>query len=186
MSRILADIFGRKRDRRMRRATDRGGDASRSWARFRPRLVDELSGENAAACGQMRAVLDACRDHDEEAQIVGLHTFAASFRRIGLTKSVQFYPYLRWALENDPVATTQFRSIHAEVERHALSIEAILNEYLGAPWDREHRRRFVGEVVRIASFFSKALRVEESLLYPLYLPPGQYRYVGDSGTATAA
>ncbi|MGA9342488.1 MAG: hypothetical protein WBV61_09190 [Rhodanobacteraceae bacterium] len=184
MPRLFADIFGRsKRDRRLRRASDRDGDASQSWARFRPRLVDELSGENLAACAEMRAVLDACRAHDEEAQIVNLRKFAVAFRRIGLAKSVFFYPYLRWALENDQVATTQFKSMHAEVDRHALCIEAILSEYLGGPWDRDQRRRFVSEVVRIANFFSKALRVEESLLYPLYLPPGQYRYVGANASA---
>lgn len=177
MSRIFADIFSRPRNRR-RTDVDATVVADQVWARFRPRLVDELSGDNAAACAQMRALLDACRDRDEEAQIVCLRRFTESFRRIGLTKSVQFYPYLRWALQNDQVAAKQFQSVHAGVERLALSIEAILSEYLGGPWDREQRRRFVGEVVRIASFFSQTLRAEESVLYPLYLPPGQYRYVG--------
>lgn len=157
---------------------DHGSDTV--WARYRPRLVAQLMTDNAAACADMRRLLDACRNHDMDAQIEQLGAFADAFRRIGLQKAVQFYPYLRWATARDRVARAQFASLFAEVERESLAIEALLTEYLSAPWNRDHRQRIVTDIIKIAGHLSRLLRKEEGALYPLYLPPGQYRHVGAS------
>ncbi|HEV7491091.1 MAG TPA: hypothetical protein VGO25_09810 [Rhodanobacteraceae bacterium] len=138
--------------------------------------------DNEVQRQQMRALLDACRAHDEDAEIACLRRFGDSFRRTGLSKSVQLYPYLRWALEKDRMATIQFKSTHRELERSALLIEAVLTDYLDSPWDSYRRRRFVHDIVRVATLLSQALRQEESTLLPLYMPPGQYRYI-DSAPA---
>jgi hypothetical protein len=106
-----------------------------------------------------------------------MRRFADGFRRTGLIKSVQLYPYLRWALEKDRMATIQLKSTHRELERSSLLIEAVLTDYLDSPWDSYRRRRFVHDVVRIAGLFAQMLRQEESTLLPLYAPPGQYRYI---------
>ena len=66
---------------------------------------------------------------------------------------------------------------HRELERSTLLIEAVLTDYLDSPWDSYRRRRFVHDVVRVAGLFSQAVRQEESTLLPLYMPPGQYRYI---------
>ena len=137
----------------------------------------EILREHEVERQQMRALLDACRAQDEDAEITCLRRFADSFRRIGLGKSVQLYPYLRWALEKDRMATIQFKSTHRELERSSLLIEAMLTDYLDSPWDSYRRRRFVHDIVRIATLLSQALRQEESTLLPLYMPPGQYRYM---------
>ena len=86
---------------------------------------------------------------------------------------MQLYPYLDWALEGDVTAITLFRSVRADVERCILGIEAILSDYLGGPWTREARRRFLTEVIRAEHLFGQVLRLEEPTLFPLYLPPGQ-------------
>ena len=65
----------------------------------------------------------------------------------------------------------------------AWAVEAILTEYLGAPWHRGSRRHFVADVTRAASALSQLLRQEESTLFPLYLPPGQYRHIAAHATA---
>ena len=173
MSRFLADIFGSTRSQAPRAATSDSNEPSESRIRYRPRLVAELAQEHEATCRYMRSLLDACRDQDEDAQIAGLRNFAESFRRIALRKSVQLYPYLDWALEGDVTAITLFRSVRADVERCILGIEAILSDYLGGPWTREARRRFLTEVIRAAHLFGQVLRLEEPTLFPLYLPPGQ-------------
>ena len=146
--------------------------------RYRQRLVAELKLEAATARGLMRALLDACRTSDESAQIACLQNFADGFRRTALIKSVQFYPYLRCALECDTMAMIHFNEVQAEAQRQVLRIEAILVEYLGAPWDATCRRRFVSDVARAAGLLGRLLRQEESTLFPLYLPPDQYRYLG--------
>jgi hypothetical protein len=146
--------------------------------RYRQRLVAELRLDAATARGLMRALLDACRTADESAQIACLQDFADAFRRNALIKSVQFYPYLRCALEHDSMAMMHFNEVQAEAQRHVLRIEAILVEYLGAPWDATCRRRFVSDMARAASLLGRLLRQEESTLFPLYLPPDQYRYLG--------
>ena len=55
--------------------------------------------------------------------------------------------------------------------------KGVLTDYLDAPWDSYRRRRFVHDVVRVAGLFAQMLRQEESTLLPLYMPPGQYRYI---------
>ncbi|WP_156804242.1 hypothetical protein [Rhodanobacter fulvus] len=145
--------------------------------RYRQRLVAELKLDAATARGLMRALLDACRGSDESTQIACLQDFADGFRRTALIKSVQFYPYLRCALEHDTMAMMHFNEVQTEAQRHVLRIEAILVEYLGAPWDATCRRRFVPDVARAASLLGRLLRQEESTLFPLYLPPDQYRYL---------
>ncbi|MGH8172585.1 MAG: hypothetical protein ACREPX_05525, partial [Rhodanobacteraceae bacterium] len=136
--------------------------------RFRPRLTAQLLRDHEVTRQQIRALLDACRAQDEDAQIACLRRVADSFRRTCLAKSVQLYPYLRWALEKDPMATIQFKSTHRELERSTLLIEAVLTDYLDAPWDSGRRRRFVHDVVRIAGLFAQIVRQEESTLLPLY------------------
>jgi hypothetical protein len=178
MFNFLAATFGRPQRRPENPVDNAEHDAALSGAvRFRPRLTAQILRDHEVARQQMRALLDACRAHDEDAEIACLRRFADSFRRNGLTKSVQLYPYLRWALEKDRMATIQFKSTHRELERSALLIEAVLTDYLDSPWDSYRRRRFVHDVVRIASLLAQSLRQEESALLPLYMPPGQYRYI---------
>jgi hypothetical protein len=59
----------------------------------------------------------------------------------------------------------------------------VLTDYLDSPWDSYRRRRFVHDVVRVAQLFSQSVRQEESTLLPLYMPPGQYRYVESAAQA---
>lgn len=145
--------------------------------RFRPRLIAELVQEHETVRGAMRAVLDACRCHDEDAQIIGLQRFAVTFRHLCLAKSVQLYPYLRWALEQDRMATIQFKAVLAEVQRSVRGIEALLDDYLEAPWLSERRHRVMMDVAAIAHRLAPAMQQEEANIFPFYLPPGQYRYV---------
>jgi hypothetical protein len=181
MFNFLAATFGRHQTRPPP-PSDLHDAALSDAVRFRPRLTAQLLRDHEVARQQMRALLDACRAHDEDAEIQCLRRFADSYRRTGLTKSVQLYPYLRWALERDRMAMIQFKSTHRELERTTLLIEAVLTDYLDAPWDSSRRRRFVHDIARMAGLFGQALRQEESTLLPLYMPPRQYRYI-DSAPA---
>ena len=178
MFNFLAATFGRPQTRPQSSAGSPADEAAFSGGvRFRPRLTAQILRDHEVTRQQLRALLDACRAQDEDAEIVCLRRFADHFRRTGLIKAVQLYPYLRWALEKDPMATIQFKSTHRELERATLLIEAVLTDYLDAPWDSYRRRRFVHDVVRVAGLFAQMLKQEEGTLLPLYMPPGQYRYV---------
>ncbi|HJT97308.1 MAG TPA: hypothetical protein VJ696_03260 [Rhodanobacteraceae bacterium] len=178
MFNFLATTFGRPRARPSQTAeTSEHAAALNGAVRFRPRLTAQLLRDHEVSRQHMRSLLDACRAQDEDAEIACLRRFADGYRRTSLIKSVQLYPYLRWALENDRMATIQLKSTHRELERATLLIEAVLSDYLGAPWDTSRRRRFVHDVVRIAALVGQAFRQEESTLLPLYMPPGQYRYI---------
>jgi len=178
MFNFLAATFGRPQTRPQHAAEDSELDgALGGGVRYRPRLTAQILRDHEESRREMRALLDACRAQDEDAEIVCMRRFADGFRRAGLLKSVQLYPYLRWALEKDRMATIQFKSLHRELERSTLLIEAVLTDYLDSPWDSYRRRRFVHDVVRVAGLFASMLRQEESTLLPLYSPPGQYRYV---------
>jgi hypothetical protein len=145
--------------------------------RFRPRLIAELTQAHETSRVAMRVVLDACRRRDEDAQIIGLQRFAATYRHLCIAKSIQLYPYLRWALEQDRLATIQFKAVLAELQRSVRGIESLLDDYLSAPWLNERRHRFMIDVASIAHRLGPALQQEEANIFPFYLPPGQYRYV---------
>ena len=183
MFNFLAATFGRPPARPPSAAQDSELDgALGGGVRYRPRLTAQILRDHEVIRREMRALLDACRAQDEDAEIVCMRRFADGFRRAGLVKSVQLYPYLRWALEKDRMATIQFKSTHRELERSTLLIEAVLTDYLDSPWDSYRRRRFVHDIARIAGLFGQAVRQEESTLLPLYMPPRQYRYI-DSAPA---
>lgn len=147
-----------------------------SAIRYRPRLVPELVADHARLRKNMRAVLDACRLNDEDAQILGLQRFATEFRRVGLGKSVFFYPYLRWATARSRVASGNLHALHAEANAQMLGIDAILREYLQGPWLKAQRRRLYADIANLARMLGHLCRLEESALFPLYLTPGHYRH----------
>lgn len=149
--------------------------------RFRPRLIAQLQQDHEALRAGVRRLLHACRGHDEDARILGLRDVAAAFRRLGLTKATQLYPYLRWGLEVDRFAARQLAAVQVDASRAGGRVDALLEEYLDGPWLSEQRRRFVGDMAKMARLLAGALRQEEETVFPLYLPPGQYRHVRGSG-----
>ena len=175
---FFSAIFGRTPGHDERPAAEPGHDGAEApMVRYRAALVTDMQRGHATASAHMRALLDACRTRNVDTAIACMRQFGGDFRQFGLTRSVHLYPYLRWALGQDRTATVQFESVYRDIERSTLLIEAILTDYLNSPWDSDRRRRFVHVVVRLASLFSRAVRLETSVLLPLYLPPGQYRYV---------
>src|ERR1700754_3205504 len=115
MFNFLAATFGRPQTRPQPAADSPADDAALGGGvRFRPRLTAQILRDHEVARQHMRALLDACRARDEDAEIAGLRRFAEAFRRMTLAKSVQFYPYLRWALEKDRLATIQLKSTHRD------------------------------------------------------------------------
>lgn len=164
----------------------RGGPAARVRSpapaidfpvQFRPRLVADLRRGHATAHEAMRALLDHCRTGRTDEAIARMRFFAEAFRRAGLTKAVHLYPYLRWALRQDPAATLQLRAIHRSVDLSTTQVEATMSAYLEAPWGALQRKRFVHDVAGTARTFVQILREEEASIFPLYLPPGQYKFV---------
>lgn len=154
--------------------------------RYRMTLVGDIQGRHAEANMHMRSLLDACRDKDTDKAIECMQRFAHVFRQIGLTRSVLLCPYLRWGLQHDRVATVQFESTYRDLMQSTLLAEVILSDYLGSPWDSDRQRRFVHVVVRLASLFSRGVKLETAVLLPLYLPPRQYSYVMDSTLKSAS
>jgi hypothetical protein len=176
VQRIFRNLFGAPPSAASANGWD-GADGEQVTVRFRPRLIAQLLEDHAALRNQMRHVLDACRRRDEDAQIVGLQQFAETFRRSSLIKSVQFYPYLHWALGPEGVAASQLETLYAQAQDHVQGIDALLRAYLHAPWLSAQRRRLTSDVARIAHLLAQVSRLEESALFPLYLPPGQYRHL---------
>lgn len=144
--------------------------------RYRPRLVADLLRDHAELRAAVRGLLDACRGRDEDARVLALRAVAVAFHGLALAKSVHLYPYLVWALGNDRFATIQLKALRADVERSLQAAGAILDEYLGGPWLQATRNRLAGEAARMAHLIGPALAAEEAGIFPLYLPPGQYRH----------
>lgn len=176
MLRIFRKLFGAAPSSTSPDAWD-DAEGEQIAVRFRPRLIAQLLEDHAALRKDMRGILDACRRRDEDAQILGLQRFADTFRRSSLVKSVQFYPYLYWALGRERVAASQVETLYAQMQDHVQDIDALLRAYLHAPWLNAQRRALFGDIARIARRLAQASRLEESSLFPLYVPPGQYRHL---------
>ncbi len=184
MTEFLATLFGRGPGRTA--ASEDMASQERhegSSVRYRAGLTADIQRGHSNASAHLRSLLDACRDKDSDAAIACMRQFADEFRQIGLARSVHLYPYLRWALERDRTASLQFQSVYRDIERSTLLIEAILEDYLHSPWESDRRRRFVHVVVRVANLFSHAVRLDASVLLPLYQPPGQFRFVTSEAAA---
>lgn len=146
--------------------------------RYRPLLVNQLIHGHQQLRMLMRGVLSACSRRDEEALISGLQSFAELFRALSLLKSSQLFPYVRWGLHNDRSALLVLDSVQHESQRSTRIIEAVLSEYLGTPWNSEHRRRIVADVSRTARQLAETIGRDETSVLPHYMSPGQYRHVG--------
>jgi len=179
---VFDDLRNRLRSQRPARLAAASGahpiDGGPAPIRYRPLLVAQVPAEGHRLRTAMRGVLTALGRRDEDALVAGLLAFAGAFRGIGLARNVQFYPYLAWALHGTPAARTMFEAVHADAQRCLGGIEAILATYLTAPWGRDRRRRLAPDLVHVARLLGQWLRIDEEVLLPLYLPPGQYRTIG--------
>ncbi len=146
--------------------------------RYRPLLVNQVVHGHQQLRMLMRGVLSACARRDEAAMVSGLQAFAELFRALALLKSSQLFPYVRWGLHNDSSALLILDSVQHESQRGTRIIEAVLSEYLGTPWNSEHRRRIVADVSRVARFLAEMIGRDETSVLPHYMSPGQYRHVG--------
>lgn len=187
MSRLLEHLFAAVPAAALfpRRSGSRSGEARRNDAvvgpdvpvRFRPRLISQLLQDHETLRALVRKLIGVCCGNDEDACVNSLREVAAAFRHASLVKATQLYPYLRWGLEKDRFAVRQLAAVHVEVMRSVGRVETMFEEYLGGPWLGEQRQRFVNDVVKVANLISVALKHEEAGVFPLYLPPGQYRHV---------
>lgn len=177
---MLEDIRNRLRSRRPARpAVAPPAETGVGPIRYRPLLVAQLAAENRRLREAMRTLLAALGRRDEEALITGLVAFAETFRAVALARSVQFHPYLAWALQQAATTRTLFESVRADAQRCMSGIEAVLATHLGAPWTRAQRRRLAPDLIHAAQLLTRWLRIDEDILLPLYLAPGQYRPAPD-------
>jgi hypothetical protein len=153
-------------------------DSEFGEVRYRPLLVNQVIHGHQQLRMLMRGVLTACSRRDEAALISGLQAFAELFRALALLKSSQVFPYVRWGLHNDRSALLILDSVQHESQRSTRIIEAVLSEYLGTPWNSEHRRRIVADASRTARHLAETIGRDETSVLPHYMSPGQYRYVG--------
>lgn len=173
---MLEDIRNRLRSRQpARSAVPSAADNGAGPIRYRPLLVAQLPAENHRLREAMRGLLAALGKRDEDALIGGLMAFAEVFRATALARCVQFHPYLAWALQQVPTTRSLFESVHTDAQRCLTGIEAVLATYLTAPWSRAQRRRLAPDLIHAAQLLARWLRIDEDILLPLYLPPGQYR-----------
>ncbi len=153
--------------------------------RYRPLLLNHLTQGHQDLLTHMRSVLAACSRRDESGLIAAMRKLAGMFRALALLKSVQLYPYVRWGLRQDEAATIIFNAVFLEAQRDTRAVESVLGEYLGAPWESDHRRRVVADVSRAARHLAAGIRRDETSVIALYMAPGQYRYVGMPHSAAA-
>ena len=180
MFNFLAATFGRPQTRPQPAADNTEHDERLRAARvrFRPRLTAQILRDHEVTRQQMRALLDACRAQDEDAADRlpaplrrQLPAHRAQQERAAL--SVSALGARKGSHGDDPVQVDapRARALGAADRSRADRLSRFAVGQLSAAALRARRRAHRRDCSR------RSLRQEESTLLPLYMPPGQYRYV---------
>jgi predicted membrane chloride channel (bestrophin family) len=101
-----------------------------------------------------------------------LDGFTTALRGHLLTENVRFYVYLQHTLGSDPENTALVHGFRREMQQ----IGRVLGDFLQRhgereTWDEAGWSRLSRELAELAPVLTKRIETEETILYPLYLPP---------------
>ncbi len=101
-----------------------------------------------------------------------LDGFTTALRGHLLTENVRFYVYLQHTLGADPENTALVHGFRREMQQ----IGRVLGDFLQRhsereTWDEAGWSRLARELAELAPVLTKRIETEETILYPLYLPP---------------
>ncbi len=101
-----------------------------------------------------------------------LDGFTTALRGHLLTENVRLYVYLQHTLGGDPENAALIQGFRQEMQQ----IGRVLADFLlrhreREVWDEDGWSRFAGDLAQLAPVLKKRIETEETILYPLYLPP---------------
>lgn len=142
---------------------------------YKPGLVEELQAEHRKLVELYQSLVLAHRRGDYDASVAHLKYFTYALRAHLLKENVHLYVYLKHALRHDAELTNVMAGMRGEMGRIGRTLNDFVLRYTSSPWDAEARENLLGELATISEILTHRIRHEEDVLYPMYMPPSQYR-----------
>lgn len=103
-----------------------------------------------------------------------LAEFGTMLRGHLLTENIKLYIYLQRVLANDPENAALIQGFRTEMNGISKTVTAFLKHYGEEDWGDQRKASFGKELEAIGGVLVKRIETEESMLYPLYMPPEAY------------
>lgn len=150
----------------------RAATAPGTEIRYDPGLVDHLLADHRRIETLFALVGQAAKSRDAHRLRENLHAFATILRGHLLTENVRFYVYLQHTLGLDTENTELVLGFRKEMQHIGRALGDFLQRHgEREDWDEQAWSGFDAELAGIAPVLVKRIETEESILYPLYLPP---------------
>jgi hypothetical protein len=143
---------------------------------FDPNLVPNLVSDHHALLGIFGEITSAMEQKDMRRTKEKLGEFGDALRGHLLKENVRFYVYLQHSLEGDAENAAIMHEFRREMQHIGKAVADFLHKYTAeGEWDGMMWQSFQQEVGGIGKVLTKRIETEENILYPLYLPPQEYR-----------
>ena len=141
---------------------------------YDPDLVTGLKSDHAELLQLFGKMVEADAAGDYEALPSMLEEFGSMLRGHLLKENIKLYIYLQHALENSPENASLMQGFRSEMNGISKAVTAFLDRYTTDAWEEHHKKSFGAELEAIGNVLAKRIEMEESMLYPLYMPPDAY------------
>lgn len=143
---------------------------------YDPNLVSSLVSDHHALLGIFGEIAAAMEQKNVALTQEKLGEFGDALRGHLLKENVRFYVYLQHSLEGDAENAEIMHDFRREMQHIGKAVADFLHKYTAeGEWDGQMWQSFQQEVGGIGKVLTKRIQTEENILYPLYLPPQEYR-----------
>lgn len=157
-------------------ASGGGAVASGTQLHYDPNLVPSLVADHRALAGIFGEVVAALEQKNMARAKEKLGEFGDALRGHLLKENVRFYVYLQHSLEGDNENAAIMHEFRREMQHIGKAVADFLHKYTAeGEWDEKMWQSFQQEAGGIGKVLTKRIETEENILYPLYLPPQEYR-----------
>ena len=162
-------------------SAERSEEAGRSKApgtqlHYDPNLVSHLLADHRMLLGIFGDIAAAMKQKDMDLTKEKLGKFGDELNGHLLKENIRFYVYLQHSLKNDPENAAIMLGFRKEMQHIGKAVVDFLHKYTAeGDWNEAMWQSFQQEVGGIGKVLTKRIQMEENTLYPLYLPPQDYR-----------
>lgn len=143
---------------------------------YDPALVPNLVADHQVLLGIFGEIGAAMERKDMHSTKEKLGEFGDALRGHLLKENVRFYVYLQHSLEGDSENAAIMHEFRKEMQHIGKAVADFLHKYTAeGEWDARMWQSFQEEVGGIGKVLTRRIETEENMLYPLYLPPQEYR-----------
>lgn len=171
-------LWGKKKHEEPKAAAPQGV-APGSQLHYDPNLVTGLIEDHHTLLGIFTQVIHAMDEKDMALVKEKLTELGDALRGHLLKENIRFYVYLQHSLEDDAENAAIMHEFRNEMQHIGKAVADFLLKYTaendGWVWDEKMWQNFQEEIGGIGKVLTKRIQTEENILYPLYLPPAEYR-----------